>query len=239
MMLRRGGLWAGLLVLLVVMGFNWPLARAQQFPMAGDLLAGRVIIIDPGHGGYDPGAHGIQATEDRVNLEVALVLKQWFERAGARVVMTRMTPRDVPKHKKYRVRARMVWINHHRGDVLIDIHCNSGAKSFHGPQTFYWDGAASYHLAYDVQEELQYFTHTRRTVTRIDQYVLRHAEMPAINVEIGFITNAKEEAKLLNPEYQRDLTWYIFVGTERWFLKGRWPENLLQTPPPTHLLIRD
>ncbi|MCL4352376.1 MAG: N-acetylmuramoyl-L-alanine amidase, partial [Firmicutes bacterium] len=66
-----------------------------------------------------------------------------------------------------------------------------------------------------------------------------YADMPAINVEIGFITNPKEEEQLLNPEYQRNLSWYIFVGTERWFLKGRWPQNLLQTPPPAHLLIRD
>lgn len=232
-------IFIALLVTILCLAVVPPIIQAQQFPMAGDLLAGRVVVIDPGHGGYDPGARGVRATEDLINLENALALKAWFQRAGARVLLTRSTLSDVPKNKKYRVRDRMVWINHTHADVLIDIHCNSGARPYHGPQTFYWDGPGSYHLAHDVQEELQYFTHTRRKVTRIDQYVLRYADMPAINVEIGFITNPKEEEQLLNPEYQRNLTWYIFVGTERWFLKGRWPQNLLQTPPPTHLLVRD
>lgn len=232
---RARAVFTVLLVSIFCLAVVPPLVQAQQFPMAGDLLAGRLVVIDPGHGGYDPGAHGKRAAEDLINLENALALKEWFQRAGARVLLTRSPLSDVPKNKKYRVRDRMMWINHTHADVLIDIHCNAGARAYHGPQTFYWDGPGSYHLAHDVQEELQYFTHTRRKVTRIDQYVLRHADMPAINVEIGFISNPKEEEQLLNPEYQRNLSWYIFVGTERWFLKGRWPQNLLQTPPPTHL----
>lgn len=207
-------------------------------PLAGELLAGRTIIIDPGHGGYDPGALGKSYREDKINLAMALALKQWFVQAGAHVLMTWSKPSDIPSHRKYRVQERMQWINHSAGDVLIDIHCNSGHPSYRGPQTFYWDGAASYHLAHDVQEELQYFTHTVRQVTRIDQYVLRHARMPAINVEVGFITNPQEEAKLANPAYQKELTWYIFLGTERWFIRGRWPPTLLKAPPPSHLLVR-
>lgn len=208
-------------------------------PIAGDLLRGRTVIIDPGHGGYDPGAHGRQATEAEVNLQVALKLRAWFQMAGAHVLMTWNSPKDIPNNRKYRVQQRSIWINEHKADILIDIHCNSGASSYRGPQTFYWDGTASYHLAHDVQEELQYFTGTGRDVKRIDQYVLRHAQMPAVNVEIGFITNPREEEQLLNPSYQEDLTWYIFIGTERWLLRGRWPVKLLQAPPPTDLLIRD
>lgn len=208
-------------------------------PMAGELLRGRTIILDPGHGGFDPGAHGATVTEDRVNLQVAHKLQYWLQRAGARVLMTWSTVKDISPHHKYRVQDRLKWINRTRGDLLIDIHCNSGASNWHGPQTFYWDGPASYHLARDVQEELQYFTGSHRKVTRIDQYVLRHALMPAINVEVGFITNRSEERRLLNPAYQRDLTWAIFIGVERWFLKGRWPQYMLKTPPPTHLLVRD
>lgn len=206
--------------------------------IAGDLLAGRTIVLDPGHGGYDPGAIGHFTTEDRINLAVAWQLRRWFEAAGARVLMTWSRPADIPKYRKYYVQKRLEWINRTGADVLIDVHCNSGASSWTGPQTFYWDGRASYHLARDVQEELQYFTGTRRQVVRINQYVLRYAVMPAINVEVGFITNREEEAKLTNPAYQRRLTWAIFVGTERWFLKGRWPQQLLESPPPVHLLIR-
>lgn len=208
-------------------------------PLAGDLLRGRTIILDPGHGGFDPGARGRETSEDKINLEVALQLRTWFEMAGARVLMTWSNAKDIPPNRKYRVRQRMDWVNQQRADILIDIHCNSGSSSYHGPQTFYWDGAASYHLAHDVQEELQYYSGTHREVKRIDQYMLRYAKMPAINVEVGFITNPREEMKLMNATYQKDLTWYIFIGTERYLLKGRWPAQLLQTPPPTELLIRD
>ncbi len=207
-------------------------------PLAGELLQGRTIVIDPGHGGYDPGALGKNSRESQLNLAMAEQLRRWFETAGARVLLTRSGSRDLPPHQKYRVQDRIAWINATQADVLIDIHCNSGGPRWSGPQTFYWDGAASYHLAHDVQQELQYFTGTKRAVTRIDQYVLRYARMPAINVEVGFITNPREESQLMNPAYQKQLTWYVFLGTERWFLKGRWPQRLLETPPPTRMLIR-
>lgn len=211
---------------------------ANPAPLAGELLQGRTIVIDPGHGGYDPGALGKHSRESQLNLAMAEQLRQWFKAAGAHVLLTRSGSRDLPPHQKYRVQDRIAWINATRADVLIDIHCNSGGPRWSGPQTFYWDGAASYHLAHDVQQELQYFTGTNRTVTRIDQYVLRYARMPAINVEVGFITNPREESRLMDPGYQKQLTWYIFLGTERWFLKGRWPQGLLETPPPTHMLVR-
>lgn len=232
------------MVLLLVGGFilaNRPTvapASTSVVPLAGDLLRGRTIIIDPGHGGYDPGALGQRSREADINLAIAYQLRHWFQEAGAHVLLTWGGSRKIPDSQKYRVSDRMTWINKTQADVLIDIHCNSGGRSWRGPQTFYWSGAASYHLAHDVQEELGYFTNSHRTVTRINQFVLRHAHMPAINVEVGFITNPVEEMQLVNPVYQKNLSWYIFLGTERWFLKGRWPQQLLQTPPPTHMLVR-
>jgi len=213
-------------------------AAPQEPSLPGDLLKGRTILIDPGHGGWDPGARGRHSIEADINLAVSLKLRTWFTMAGARVLMTWDSPDDIPADKKYRVRERLQWINAQHADVLIDIHCNSGDTSFRHPQTFYWDGAASYHLAHDVQEELKYFTQSKRDIKRIDQYVLRYAAMPAINVEIGYVTNAQDERLLMSPHYQEDLTWYIFVGTERWLLKGRWPSDLLEAPPPTDLLRR-
>lgn len=207
-------------------------------PLVGDLLEGRTVIIDPGHGGYDPGALGRKSQEAAINLAIALKLRQWFEMAGARVLMTWSKPDQIPLGQKYRVQERLTWINQQKGDLLIDIHCNSGSPPWRNPQTFYWDGSASYHLATDVQDELRYFTHSRRGVKRINQYVLRYARMPAINVEVGYITNPVEEKLLMTPRYQEELSWAIFIGTERWLLKGRWPAELLEAPPPVDLLKR-
>lgn len=206
-----------------------PAAFAEPMPF-GDLLSGRTIVIDPGHGGWDPGSIGNQAQEDQLNLQISLQLRKWFQAAGARVVMTWSKPSDIPPQQKYRVRQRVEFINSVGADALIDIHCNASNPAYSGPQTFYWDGVQSYHLARDIQEELQYLTHTRRQIQRLNQYVLRYANMPAVNVEVGFITNPREERQLMTPAYQRQLTWAIFVGTERWLLKGRWPANLLKMP---------
>jgi len=203
----------------------------------GDLLAGRRIVLDPGHGGYDPGAMGQVAREDRINLAVALALKEWLTLAGAKVLMTWSSVADIPPNRKYRVQARSVWINRTGANVLIDIHCNAGVGG-RGPQVFYWDGASSRLLADYLSEELHYFTRTHREVVRINQYVLRHAVMPAVNVELGFLSNPAEERRLMQPSYQRELAWYIFIGIERWFLRGRWPVSWLPAPPPTELLGR-
>lgn len=221
-----------------VQGQPQPHRSSSLPPVAGDLLRGRTVIIDPGHGGWDPGALGRITTEAKINLEVSLKLRTWLQMAGARVLMTWDDAHTIPANQKYRVKTRAEWISRQQGDVLIDIHCNSGSSAFRNPQTFYWNGSASYHLAHDVQQELQYFTHSHRDVKRIDQYVLRHVHIPAINVEIGYVTNAAEERLLATPQYQDELTWYIFVGTERWLLRGRWPPGLLDAPPPTDLLQR-
>jgi N-acetylmuramoyl-L-alanine amidase len=206
-------------------------------PLTGDLLRGRTVVIDPGHGGYDPGALGRLSREADINLAVALQLREWLRLAGARVLMTWSRPGQIPANRKYRVRDRLQWISSVHPNMLIDIHCNSGVGA-RGPQVFYWDGATSRLLADYVTDELRWFTHTKRPVTRINQYILRYATVPAINVEVGFINNPREERSLINPAYQRNLAWYIFIGIERWYLRGRWPAHLLKVPPPTELLSR-
>lgn len=214
------------------------LALAAPTPLPGDLLAGRRFVIDPGHGGFDPGALGRVSREDTINLAMAHALGSWLQAAGAQVVYTWSRPGDIPPGRKYRVQDRVRFINRTGAVALIDLHCNSSGSAWHGPQTFYWDRRSSALLAEDVQSELRYETGTGREVKRIDQYVLRHAAMPAINVEVGFITNPREERQLLEPAYQRRLTWAILVGIERWALRGRWPDSLLKAPPPRDLLRR-
>jgi N-acetylmuramoyl-L-alanine amidase len=151
--------------------------------------------------------------------------------------MTWSRPGEIGPHERLNVRARTRIINESGADLLIDIHCNAGG-AFTGPQTFYWDGAPSYVLARHIQEELRYLTHTRRSVSRIDQYVLRHVHMPAVNVEAGFITNPREEALLATPAYQEKLSWAIFVGAERWMIQRRSPARTEIPPEHAEMLVR-
>jgi N-acetylmuramoyl-L-alanine amidase len=107
-----------------------------------------------------------------------------------------------------------------------------------GPQVFYWDGVPSRVLADAIQAELSWLTHTHRQVTRIDQYVLRHSLMPAVNVEVGFLSHAREARRLMSRRYQRDVAWCIFVGLMRWFADGHAPVDYLPPPAPADLLER-
>ncbi len=213
-----------------------PVGAFSESP-SGRILSGYTIVIDPGHGGKDPGGIGSRAKEHVLNLQIAGRLADWYRKAGARVVMTWSSPRQMPPSRRFNVRQRVHFINRSRADLLIDIHCNAGGP-YRGPQTFYWSGAASYLLAHDIQAELQYLTGTRRQVNRINQYVLRYAHMPAVNVEVGFITNPTEERQLMNPHYQSRLAWAILVGTARWALHARWPERISNAPDHVEMLKR-
>jgi N-acetylmuramoyl-L-alanine amidase len=206
-------------------------------PVTGDLRRGTTVLLDPGHGGRDPGALGSASREADVNLLVALALRAWLERAGARVLMTWSRPGQLSPERNFTVRQRAAWIQATHGDVLLDIHCNSGIAA-HGPQVFYSDGAASFRLARLVTAELHDFTGGRRPVERIAQYVLEHAGMPAVNVEVGFINNPADERLLLDPRYRRRLTWSILLGVERWVLESRWPRALDDDPPPPPMVRR-
>jgi N-acetylmuramoyl-L-alanine amidase len=201
------------------------------------MLAGRVVIIDPGHGGYDPGAVGHGLREADINLDIAEKLKALLVEAGARVVMTWSTARPIPPDRKYKVEDRVQWIVQQHGTVLLDIHTNMGVGG-RGPQVFYQDGVPSRVLADDIQEELSGFTNTHRQVSRINQYVLRESHLPAVNVEVGFLSNRREAGRLGTARYRADVAWCIFIGVLRWFVGGYRPPEYLPPPAPADLLRR-
>ena len=101
-------------------------------------FAGRKFVIDPGHGGSDPGAVGIDGgatpNEEDFVLDVSLRLRTLLQNAGAAVVMTRTTDTTVS------LTARRDLTNAEDPDAFLSIHCNSfGDSSAHGTETFWWD----------------------------------------------------------------------------------------------------
>lgn len=226
-------------LVVAVLGW-WTRGRATpvpaHLPYAG-VLAGRTIIIDPGHGGWDPGATSKTAQEADINVDIAEALRAWLSGTGARVLMTWSRQHPIPRDRKFRVVERSRWINAQHADVLVDIHTNAGVGGV-GPQVFYWDGLPSRVLADDIQAELSWFTHTHRQVTRIDQYVLRHSQIPAVNVEVGFLSHAREARRLKSRRYQREVAWCIFIGLMRWFQGAHQPVDFLPPSGPADLLER-
>lgn len=201
-----------------------------RLQFAADALAGRTIVVDAGHGGIDPGAAGHGVVEREVVLAVAQDLRQLLARAGARVIMTR-TGREAPSGKPFRQRRdlahRAQLANAAGADVLVSIHANYFSHpGQQGAQVFVNRAALpqSRRLAELIQQAFREVTGSRRqVVTGADIFLLKKARMPAVTVEIGFLSHPAEARNLLDPAYQNKLAWCVFLGLARYFAEGAAP----------------
>jgi N-acetylmuramoyl-L-alanine amidase len=228
-------LWAaglGAAVLCWLAGAAWVLGRT---PSLGGVLLNRVVVVDPGHGGPDPGAVGPRGElEKDVVLEIGRYLAAYLRAAGARAILTRERdedlsglPPDVPDVKAVDLKRRVEIAQESRADVFLCIHANATASPhWRGAQTFYrFNHPDSARLARCIQRELVRVT--RRTdrvaLPGPKQYVLDNVTMPAVTVEVGFMSNPEEARLLTDPDYQKLVAWAIFLGTARYFAEGEWP----------------
>lgn len=200
------------------------------FPVSYNLnsgLKGKVIVLDPGHGGSDPGAIGPNGLKEKtVTFAVALKVRALLGKAGARVVLTRWGDRDVYGPNASAVdelRARSNIGNTNKADVFLSIHCNSFPDSRVGGVTSYYYEKSRYDslLAQQLQEELASGSSlTDRGISAADFYVLRHTVMPASLVELGFISNPNNEQLLRTPQFQQRLAEGIVRGLDDFFKRS-------------------
>lgn len=166
-------------------------------------LAGKTIVIDPGHGGSDPGAVGNGLREKDVTLRVSLELQKKLEAAGARVVMTRTTDTFVSVNRRFEI------ANASNGHSFVSIHTNSLSNSqAHGTETF-WNRshqhAQSQQLAQVAQKHLIQQLNTRdRGVKEGNFGVVRYTRIPSILVELGFITNPNDANMMKQDKFYDD-----------------------------------
>ncbi len=182
------------------------------------------IVIDPGHGGNDPGGIGVSGVlEKDVNLSVAAFLKQNLEQQGIEVVMTRETDEGLysetaANKKKEDLAKRIEIIEQEHPDFVVCIHQNifTDAK-YSGAQVFYYkESEEGARLAGNIQEQLIAGVdpeNTRVPKSNMNYYMLKESPAPIVIVECGFLSNKEEEAKLGTEDYQRALAWNIFIGT--------------------------
>ena len=188
-------------------------------------LSGKTITIDPGHVGSDSGAvgpHGVQ--EKNITLPISMYLKKALENRGAKVLMTRTTDVDVYGPNASGVDelgARVNVANRSNSDALISVHINA----FNNPSV---GGIATYsyaktgndaRLAQKVQSQIASVPgfNGDRGIQEGNLYVLRHTNMPAILVELGFISNPNEERALQSPQTQEDFANRIANGIASYF----------------------
>ncbi|RID89544.1 hypothetical protein D1953_00025 [Peribacillus asahii] len=174
-------------------------------------LEDRVIVIDAGHGGKDPGAYYI---EKNLTLQTAKQLQTLLKKAGAKVVMTRSTD-------TYLTLAQRVAVSHNnKADAFVSLHYNSSSSSSaKGIETFYWaTNVNEKTLAQYVQAEVVKQTGlSNRGVRTGNFHVIRENKKPAILVELGFLSNTTERNKVSTEAYQYKSAVGIYKGLEKYF----------------------
>jgi N-acetylmuramoyl-L-alanine amidase len=204
-------------------------AGRQAVTAMAPAVANRVIVVDPGHGGIDPGAVGKNGTlEKDITLAVGKRLAANFGQAGAMVLMTRETDTDLSDSttlgaaakKREDLKRRMALANDNQANLYVSVHVNSFTSPDRcGAQTFVQPGKeSSLKAGQCIQEELaRLLKNTARQPVEVDYYVTRNTAMPAVIVEIGFITNDAEVKLLEDSAYQGKVAWAIYAGVVRYF----------------------
>lgn len=197
-----------------------------------DAVCGRTVVIDPGHGGTDPGAVGSGGLAEKdVVLDIAKQLEWFFNRVAVYTVMTRDadsdlagdSPADGTARKRLDLEMRVKSANESKADLYISIHANSFPdKVWSGAQTFYHGGSPdSKLLAEAIQKELadRLGPNLRRARPGDHYYVLRNTKVPSVIVEVGFLSNPVEEELLGQPGYRKKLAEAIFHGTVKFLVE--------------------
>lgn len=175
-------------------------------------LSGKIIIIDPGHGGSDPGTTSNNIYEKNINLSISRYLEISLIKAGATVILTRDNDYDLSSpnatwRKKSDFDNRIKLINNSKGDMYLSIHLNYlNNPSYSGPQVFY-SNEANKEIALVIQETMNKELNHEREVKKIPSrtYMYDKLTIPGVLIECGFLSNASEKNKLQNSEYQQKI----------------------------------
>jgi len=213
-----------LCIIIACIGFMVCFATENSQP-----LSGKIIVIDAGHGGIDPGANRPGIAEKDINLAIALHLKDILHNYGAKVILSRESDIDLsqncdnPKvNGRYRrdLAARLEMVEESDADLFVSIHANvSSNTKRRGPESFYFaKSEASQSLANSIQAEFQVITNAIKQANPGDYFVLRRNKVAAALIEVGYITNPDERSLLQSREYQYKLAEAIAKGIYNYVL---------------------
>lgn len=196
-----------------------------QAPVIDELesvrLQDKVICLDAGHGGKDPGAIGPSKTQEKDNtLAITLLLKEKLENNGATVVLTRYPEDERSIHEDPEdLKERIARINDSGADILISIHNDSfSSATASGTTTFHYGNEPSITLAQYIQKALIKELGTKdRSIRFASFYLLRYAQIPAVLVETAFISNPEEEVLLASSDGRHKIAESIYNGIVHYF----------------------
>lgn len=194
---------------------------------AKKVLKGKIICIDPGHGGTDVGAigqlNGKDIYEKDITLSIALPLRDMLKAAGATVVMTRSTDKDVYgpfADAVQELQARCDVANKAKADAFLSIHIDSFSNKDIDGTTAYYNAKSANDLllAQKLHEATnQYLYIPDRGVKSNDFYVNVHTNMPSVLMEMGFITNSHRLKMLTTKWGPQNIAKSLFNGFVSYF----------------------
>lgn len=220
-------------VLLIAIGFLPSLTRlGQSITANANTLAERIIIIDAGHGGFDGGAVAPDGTvEKNINLQIASSLSELLALNGYSVIMTRTTDtgteddftKPIQTRKVSDLKNRLALMNKYPDAIFVSIHLNKfTASSAKGSQVFYSKNVPdSFTLGDSIQSNIRELLQpdNDRVIKQGTKstYLLHNAQIPAVIVECGFLSNAEDLEKLKTDEYKNQIAFAVFCGINDYF----------------------
>lgn len=220
---RRGLAAAAILMMiLVILSVKMKISYREVFHEINGKVK-TVIVLDAGHGGFDPGKVGVTGAKEKdINLAIALKVRRNLEHQGITVIMTRegdyaLCQDESNQKKKEDMRKRVKIINESGAQLAVSIHQNSFTNGkYYGAQVFYYeDSKEGALLAQLIQKSFVMYadeTNKRQEKANSDYYLLKNAQVPVVIAECGFLSNASEEAKLMTEAYQEKAAWAIHMG---------------------------
>jgi N-acetylmuramoyl-L-alanine amidase CwlD len=208
------------------MGLSLKIRPSSSSPLPVGLKAGlvkdKLIVLDAGHGGSDPGAQRSGVSEKDLTLQITNQLKKRLTQMGARVVMTRTDDTFVSLEDRVKI------TNEKQPDLFVSIHINAleSTSNIYGIETYY-QTEQSRALANAIHQQLvQGLGVPDRSVRKARFYVINHTPVPAILAEVGFISNPQERDNLGSADYQAKIADSVSAGitqflTEKQELAGK------------------
>lgn len=194
-------------------------------------MNGRIVLLDPGHGGKDAGASANGAVEKELNLEIARLVQGYIEEGGGTAILTRNEDRDTSdpnraagtSWKMSDLKSRKKDIENFKADAFVSIHMNKfGQSKYRGAQVFYTaESEESKILGETLQRSVKDVLDDGNTreakPSKNAIYVLKGNTVPSALIECGFLSNAEEAQLLSDPDYRRRVAWGIYIGIVRFF----------------------
>lgn len=200
--------------------FSIGTVRALNLP-----LLGKVIYLDPGHGGIDPGALVGDIHEADINLQISLTLQEELEKNGAIVYLTRygdydLSVKNAISRKRSDLSRRANIINASHADLYLSIHLNADTSTiWYGAQVFYDTvNIQNEVLAKYLQEAYIEDLNTKREYKNIKgHYLYKRINIPGVLIEAGFITNPNDRYLLKTGKYQKKFSESTARAIENYF----------------------